>query len=242
MTRTPSYVLVYNAIKHDIREQNYLPGELLPTESELEKKFSVSRTTVRHAIEILRTEGYVKVEQGRGTAVQNPFTTQKLNCVTSITETLTAKGYTVTTRGMHIERVQAPDYAAEALGIKDDSPVFRVQRIQCADKVPIALMTNYLKTGVVPDIDKYAGAFTSLYAFLEEHYGVILKDAVETISAVSATFIESQVLQVPVGAPLLISKRVSSTVQGPVEYGVTKLVAEKYEYSVYLSGRMPPSK
>ena len=237
MVRMPSYLLVYNAIKQDICEHYYSPGDLLPAESELEMKFSVSRTTIRHAMEMLKTDGYVKVEQGRGTSVLNTFTTQKLNRVTSITETLTEKGHTVTTRAMHIECVRAPDYVAEGLTIKGNSPIYKIQRVQCADKIPIALMTNYLKIKDVPDIDKYTGTFTSLYTFLEKQYGIILKHAIETISAVSATFMESQVLQVPVGAPLLLSKRVSSTIHGPVEYGVMKLVAEKYEYSVFLSGR-----
>jgi GntR family transcriptional regulator len=237
MTRVPLYLLIYNAIKKDIKERYYVPGDLLPAETELEKKFAASRTTVRHAIERLKGEGYVKVEQGRGTAVLNSLTTQKLNCVTSITETLKAKGYVVTTRGMHIERIKATDRLSAVLGVKDDAQVFRIQRIQCADRFPIAIMTNYLEAGMVPDIDKFTGTFTSLYAFLEEHYNVVLTDAVETISAAAATFMESQVLQVPVGTPLLLSERVSNTIRGPFEYCVAKLVAEKYEYSVYLSGR-----
>ena len=77
----------------------------------------------------------------------------------------------------------------------------------------------------------------SLYACLENDYGIILKDAVENISAVSATFIESQILHVPVNSPLLQSKRITYTYREPFEYALSRVVADRYEYQIYLSGR-----
>jgi GntR family transcriptional regulator len=237
MSRIPAYKVVYSSIKEDIKDKHYKPGDLLPTESELGQRYSISRTTIRRAIGLLSAEGYVQVIQGKGMVVQDTFTTQRLNYITSITETLAAKGHVVTTKSMQIERIKAPDYVGEALELNKGAYVFEVQRVQCANGVPIALMINYFKESAVPDLDKYAGKFTSLYAFLEKNYGAILKDATETIFAVSATFMEAQVLQIAAGSPLLCSRRVTSTEQGPLEYGIMKLVADKYEYSVYLTGR-----
>ena len=59
----------------------------------------------------------------------------------------------------------------------------------------------------------------------------------EYLSASNADFIESMVLNIPAGTALLCSRRVTSDEQGPFEYGVTKILAERYEYCVYLSGR-----
>ncbi|MEF9975053.1 MAG: GntR family transcriptional regulator [Clostridia bacterium] len=237
MIRIPAYKYVYSVIKQKIKDRIYEVGTALPTEGDLEKQFSVSRTTIRRAIGLLTMEGYIKVVQGRGSEVLDVFTTQKLNCITSITETLTAKGYVVTTKGMCIERILASEQVAEALAIPPETSVFRIQRVQCADKVPIAIMCNYIKETCAPELDQYTGMFTSLYTFLEGKYHIVFKDAWEYISAVGASFMEAQILGIQTGAPLLCSKRISSNEQGPFEYGIIKLLADKYEYSVYLSGR-----
>ena len=109
MSHIPAYKEVYSKLKEELKEGIYPAGSLLPTESELEKIFHVSRTTIRKAISILSLEGYVKTKQGYGTEVLNIFTVQKLNQITSITETLRQKGYTVKTKSMYIEKITAPE-------------------------------------------------------------------------------------------------------------------------------------
>lgn len=237
MTRIPSYRKVYIELKNSIRNGIYKPGALLPTEPELEKMFSVSRTTVRKAVSLLVADGFLKVKQGRGTEVVDLTAIQRLNKITSITETLAQKGYKVTTQGMCIERVKAAQDVAAALRIAVGDEVFKVQRVQYTNDTPIAIMVNYIKTDVAPDLDKFANQFTSLYSFLEKQYNIIFKDAMEHIFAIAADFNESQILRVPFASPLLCSKRITQNEQGPFEYAIIKLVAEKYEYSVFLMGR-----
>lgn len=234
---TPAYRKVYTELKREIKAGTYKPGMLLPTESQLEEQFSVSKTTIRKAVGLLANEGYLKTKQGKGTEVLEFSTTQKLNHFSSLTETLRAKGCTVTTRSMHITRVPAPDYVARQLEIAPGTTVFMVQRVQLADNQPIALMVNYVKETAAPDLDKHTGNFIGLYEFLEAHYHIIFTSGYERISAVNADFTEAQILQIPVGAALLCSHRTSYTEQGPIEYDTIKLVGDRYEYSVYLHGR-----
>ena len=237
MENIPAYRHVYGKLRQAIKEGAYAPGTLLPTENELCEIYDVSRTTVRKAVGMLVAEGHLKVKQGRGTEVLNAAASQRLNLMSSVTETLMDKGYKVTTRGMCIDRVRAADDVAEALEIQPGESVFRLQRVQCADGEPIAIMLNYLRENAVPGFDQHVNAFTSLYSFLESRYHLVFKDAVEHLSAVAADFADSQILKIPFGAPLLFSRRISRTESGPFEYASTKLVAGKYEYSVYLQGR-----
>ena len=53
MEKIPAYKKCYNKLKSDIDNNVYPIGSYLPTEDELGKMFSVSRTTVRHAIDLL---------------------------------------------------------------------------------------------------------------------------------------------------------------------------------------------
>lgn len=48
------------------------PGARLPSTQKLEARFNVSRMTVRHAVERLRTLGLVDSQPGRGVFVSSP--------------------------------------------------------------------------------------------------------------------------------------------------------------------------
>ena len=237
MAKIPAYKQVYASIKKEIKEGKYQPGSFLPTEAEIEAEYNVSRTTVRNAISLLTNEGYLSVTQGRGTQVQDISTAQRLNKITSLTETLRKQGYRVTTQGFAFEKIPAPDFLHNALSLKEGDLVYHLQRVQCADGKPICIIENYLVASLFPNFSLQESECVSLYAYLEENYGVVLKDAIETISAVSASFTESQILRIPIGTPLLHNTRVTYTDHGPFEYVTLNIIADRYEYQVYLSGR-----
>lgn len=55
---------VMNAVRDAILTGRFLPGDRLPSERELADSLSVSRTSVRSAIGLLRAEGYLVSERG----------------------------------------------------------------------------------------------------------------------------------------------------------------------------------
>jgi len=232
-----AYKKVYSTLKQEIREGKYEAGKLLPPEHFLESRFEVSRTTVRRALELLARDGFVDSRQGRGTTVLDFTTVQRLNALTSMTETLKNKGYDIKVKGMHIDLVEVSAKVAKALMIKEGDVVVRIQRVQCANDQPIAIMTNYLLEEMVPGIEAHSGGFTSLYDFLETQYNLVLTNAIEYLSASVADFSESQILGVPVGWALLISTRVTYSDNRPVEYAHTRILGDKYRYAVHLEGR-----
>ncbi|CAK7058286.1 MAG: GntR family transcriptional regulator [Enterocloster citroniae] len=237
MSSIPAYRHVYSGIKQKIKNGTYQVGSLLPPEPELQREHSVSRTTIRKAISLLVSEGYLDVRQGKGTQVLDVSTTQSLNMISSVTESFRQKGYDVSTQGMYIERIPAPDFLMDLMKLPKGGDVYHLQRVQAIDGTPIAIMENYLKASLVPGLEAYANGFTGLYSFLESRYNIILKDALESITAIAASFTDSQILGIRVGTPLLQTKRITYTEQDCIEYAITKLVADKYEYSVYLHGR-----
>lgn len=237
MAKIPAYRQLYSELKSDIKNGKYPPGVFLPTESELEQIFGVSRTTVRRAISMLTLEGYLSVKQGRGTQVLEVSTAQQLNTITSFTETMKRRGYDVTTQGLCLEQIPAPQHIRDIFSLKEGELVHHLQRVQCADGQPICIMENYLPISMFPDLELRGNTFVSLYEHLEEHYGLVLKEASETITAIPASFTESQILRVPTNTPLLLSTRVTYSDHGPIDYSIIKVLADRYEYKVFLSGR-----
>ena len=73
------YQQVAQRLRQDIDTGKYMPGDLLPSEPQLSRHYNVSRQTVRQAIAVLRAEGLLEVEQGRGTFVRQPPLRLRLN-------------------------------------------------------------------------------------------------------------------------------------------------------------------
>jgi len=68
----PAYVQLVNILKEQIAKGIYLPGDRLPSESELCKHHHVSPMTVRRSINALLDQGIVSTTQGSGTYVKAP--------------------------------------------------------------------------------------------------------------------------------------------------------------------------
>ena len=66
-TMALKYRTLADQLREEIRTQEWKAGRRLPTEAELSERFSVSRQTVRRALQLLAEEGVVQSRQGSGT-------------------------------------------------------------------------------------------------------------------------------------------------------------------------------
>lgn len=68
-SRRPAYINIVQALRERIQTGAYSVDEFLPPERDLAVELGVSRQTVRQAVELLKAEGIVIPEQGRGTRI-----------------------------------------------------------------------------------------------------------------------------------------------------------------------------
>ena len=234
MPKAAAYVLLYRDLKEKILSSKYSKGDFLPPEPVLCEMYNVSRTTVRKAVKELAKAGFVTVKQGRGTQVCDIKTYQHLNQLSSFTQTLRARGYVVETKGMHISLEIPPEYISEALGLSHKQEVYHLQRIQMADGKPIGMMDNYLLPELFPNFEAAENSFVSLYDYIKETYHLNITSSLDKIGAKCATFIEAQLLDIPVGSPLLVNNRITFSEAKPFEYVIMIIDASKYEFVVQL--------
>jgi GntR family transcriptional regulator len=235
----PRYQWVYNSLKTRIEVGDYKVGDLLPPEPDLQRIFLVSRTTIRKAVEMLAQQGFLYIRQGRGTEILDFKATQKLQYVTSFSETLREQGFTVSQSGISVDLVPAPRHIAADLKTDPGSPVVKIERVTLANGTPIALMTNYLVPDLAPGIEKRIPGMSSLYSFLESEYHIVIEAATDFISARQPTPTESEKLGVPRGSPLLVVRRITHSGGRAVEVAILLIVAERYEYCVHTKDRPP---
>jgi GntR family transcriptional regulator len=68
----PLYYQLQELLKERIESGGWNPGDRLPSESELARRYGVSRVVVRQALAILQDDGQILRVQGRGTFVAEP--------------------------------------------------------------------------------------------------------------------------------------------------------------------------
>lgn len=91
MLKQTKYIMIQNAIIEDITNGVYKNGELLPSEYELIEKYSVSRITIRRAIDELHRLDYIEKSQGKRCIIKNNSKMQDLTNVRSYTEEILQK-------------------------------------------------------------------------------------------------------------------------------------------------------
>lgn len=235
--KLPSYLKVYHQLKQDILDGKYRIGEMLPVEGDLEKMFEVSRITIRKAVKLLNEENLVQVKQGRGTMVLDFKASQNLNHVVSITETLRQKGYTVRTKSMYIDIIEADLDISNSLNIPIHEQVARFQRIQLTDEKPIVIMKNYVPAYLVPDVTRYCNKFSALYQFLEDTYQLKIDEASDRIFAKNASFEEAQLLEIDTGEALLCIQRTCFYQGIPICFDDVAIIGKHYELTSNMRGR-----
>jgi GntR family transcriptional regulator len=235
-------VPLYYQIKQDLLEKienkYYDVGDLIPSESELQENYKVSRITIRRAVLELVHEGHLYTQQGKGTYVRKPKASQELNQVSSWAETMKELGMHPETKiKRYVEELVSVEMS-KILNIPIGDKVYKIERVRYANDEPTCLMTNYLVPSIVPGFLEKGLVRESLYETLEKEYKIILSSATETVEAKAADSSEAAQLQIKRGAPLLCTTRVTYDITNrPVEMVISVIRADTYSYKIKLSGR-----
>lgn len=231
----------YYGLKRHLLEmtQTLPPGSPVPPERTLSVEFGTSRTTVRQALQELVVEGRLERIQGKGTFVAKPKVAQALR-LTSYTEDMRAQGLEPTSKLLDVGYVIADDTLAEKLAIKPRTRVVRIERLRLANGEPMAIETTHLAAQRFPGLRRHLAKSHSLYAVLDEKYGVRLRSAEETIETVPAPPREAHLLGTDVGLPLLLLSRHSIGEDGePVEYVRSVYRGDRYKFVAHLERPTP---
>jgi DNA-binding GntR family transcriptional regulator len=132
----PAYVQLINILKDQIAKGVYFPGDRLPSESELVKRYQVSPMTVRRSINILLDQGIVSTIQGSGTYVKTPdlgemtFSMEEFHTIFKDKERTKVKI-------LEVFIIKADETAASKLAISVGERTILIRRVLVRDGDPI---------------------------------------------------------------------------------------------------------
>lgn len=233
----PLYQQLKDILQNKI-ETELEPGDMLPTEPEIEEMYNVSRMTVRRAIHELVLDGLIYKKQGKGTFVQEQKIVYNVERITSFTEEMEEKGITLETTSVDVTEISPSGKLSEKLNLEPNEKLLRIRRIRSVNNEPFTIMVNYLRSKYVPGLSKKGLKQESLYKLLEDEYNIILERAEETVEAREATELEAELLNINVWSPVLYLQR-RSYMSGdiPIEYTNVTIRGDRYKYHVNLYGR-----
>lgn len=133
--RGPKYLRIADVIRREIEAGQYEPGAKLPAETALVDRFGVSLPTLRQAIGVLRSEGFIESRHGIGTFVKDTRRRQRRprSSYGPSRQDEWPPAVELEQDVVSVRREPAPSYVAEAMGVAPDTEVV-VRRAHSYDR------------------------------------------------------------------------------------------------------------
>ncbi len=234
----PKYFQLANILREKIENGEFPAQDVIPSERQLEEQYNLSRPTIRQAIDLLERQGYLYRVHGKGTFVSPPKLQKGMLELTSFSEDMRNRGLTPGARILEYGYMQPSVKIARQLGLNPkDTQVLRIKRLRTGNGEPIGLQDSYLaleKNQVITqeEIEQKG----SIYAILQQKYGIYPTEADETLEVTLATPEEAELMQIPNGSPLLLNERTLwSQDRKAIEFVSILYRGDRYKYFVRLT-------
>lgn len=229
----------YYQLKELLQEQcaSQEPGQLIPSELELCQMYSVSRTTVRKALDQLVQEGLLYRIPGKGTFVASPKLRERfVHQVAGIYDDMASRGIVIRTQVLEQVVIPANKVVGPQLQLVVGSPVIKLVRLRFVEDEPLLISTTFLPYRAFPGLEKEDLTSVSLYAVLREKYGVQLGHGTRLVEAVPCSDEEAKLLHIAPGAPLLVVSGIMyDTENRPVECGFARHRGDRSQVEIVFS-------
>ncbi len=215
-------------------EQEYQPGDLLPSERELSERYGLSRTTVRLALQELEKLGLVVRKHGRGTFVADRSAQMTdLMQSYSFTEQMRSMGRVPHTTIIEFSEVDAEKNVASHMGVKLGERLFKLKRLRTADGIPMMVERTYLPVRKFLILKRPLLDSMPLYEIVENVYNEKIRVAEEEFFASVARSSDAHLLGIAEGAPVLeLSRTTLNTDNEVIEYTLSVARADQFKYKV----------
>lgn len=231
-TFRPLYEQIKILITQSLVSGEWKPGESIPSETDLAKRYKVSQGTVRKAIDELAAENILVRRQGKGTFVATHTEEKRKYYYLRIFNENGEKEDPVSEL-LTWDKIKADTKMAALLGVRKGSPLIALTRVLRMNGKPviydeIRLSPTVFKGLTAAKINEFQGTIYSLY---ETFYGIRIVQAEERLKAIPAPARVAEPLGLKTGAPILSVERVALTYgDKPVEWRVSLCNTENHYY------------
>jgi GntR family transcriptional regulator len=230
----PLYLQLQRGIRDAIEKRLLAPEDALPPERQIAAELSVSRITVRKALDALVEEGLLVRRQGSGNFVASRIE-KNFSKLTSFSEDMRARGRTPHSEWLRRALGEVTPEEALTLRLSPGAPVYRFHRLRYADQAPMCLEYATIAGDCLPSLEAVGD---SLYEALE-HHGNRPVRALQRLRALLLNAEQAKLLHARAGDAGLLVERVGFLKDGrAVEYCQSFFRGDTYDFVAELSS--PP--
>ncbi|MES1927586.1 GntR family transcriptional regulator [Salinisphaera sp. T31B1] len=231
----PRYRAVAQTLVREIQNGHFPQGSMLPTESELCERFSVSRHTVREAVRRLHDVGLISRKAGVGTrVVATEIGSRYIHTSDSITD-LMQYARDVRLEIEQCREIEIDEVLAELLESSEGSRWTHVSGLRYlnGESVPLATTDVYLPPEYRLSETELVEAAQPIYRLLENRYRLKVVRIDQQISAVPIPAQAGERLQVDAdSAGLKVVRKYFADDDALLEVAVSLHHGERFTYSV----------
>lgn len=231
---TPRYIQLANRLRTLIHEGTLKAGEALPSERAIVAATSLSRVTIRKALELLVSEGLLSQRHGSGTYVNGEVERieQSLARLTGFSEDMVTLGHIPSVKWLNRSYGLPSSTEAMMLGLSPGEQVLRLHRLRLADGQPLAVELAVLPASLLPSFDMLGD---SLYGALSA-LDMLPEKALQRMHACGLPEFEAGLLEGEAGDPALYIERISRLASGrTVEFTRSYYKGDRYDFVVELT-------
>ncbi|OUC84310.1 GntR family transcriptional regulator [Streptosporangium minutum] len=201
----PKYAQLVQALQRRIESGDYPPGSLLPSENQLINEFGVSRPTVVAALRVLREQGWIDSQQGKGRFVRGRPAMASAEQPRPGQAYLTAPETASAGEVIEAAAVAVPNRIAALLNLAPKSKAFLRRRLISRDGEPTEVVSVWvpLELSEGTDLTSAESLPQGLREHLQSRKGVRFDHIVEQITARMPATAEAKQLGMPKNTPLL---------------------------------------
>ncbi|MGH8899859.1 MAG: GntR family transcriptional regulator [Egibacteraceae bacterium] len=213
----PVYKQVADALRAAIRSGELTDGASLASETDLMDRYGVSRNSARNAVALLRVEGLVVTEHGRGTFVRAHRPLRRLSSSryskakrAAGRAPLHAEAAEQDTKAdqqllLGVEVVDPPEEVADRLGLGANEKALVRRRLLSVGGEPAQLADSYFPLGVAQGtrIERPEKIPGGVHAELEQELGYELDRFTEELTFRMPTPEEARQLRIGAGVPVV---------------------------------------
>lgn len=233
----PFYEQIKCCLMQAIREGLLSPGQKLPTEDEICRKFGISRPVVRQAYGELIRLGLLERKRGSGSFVKAStdrgiFITQ----LVSYQEELAMIGMTPGTDLKKKEIIPFHAEVYEKLSLTPRQKCLHLERMRYADGKPFTYIENYVPMELFPGIEHHNYASESLYHIMKEVYAIYPARAVRSIRAAIIAPSQAPLFHLEKGSPVHMLESVAyDQYDRPIDYSIETYPGDthRFDFVVY---------
>jgi DNA-binding GntR family transcriptional regulator len=229
------YQRVQESLAEELARDHRPAGSPLPPERALAEHFGVSRVTLRRALDELERAGLVSRTPGGGWVVAGARIGEPPNELMSFSEMAASRGLTARARVLSEHVRPATIDEADTLGLAPGASLFELERLRLMDEVPILVDRTRIPFALAPKLGEVDFSTVSLYAVLEERYGIRAARARFAVEAIAADERLAKLLELQPGGPLLRCDQLTEDETGrPIEMSEMVYRGDRYRFHATL--------